>query len=169
MDNLEKYSLKVCPNCGADVEGLIHHCDCCGELLYPKNNLFSYMVYEAGPFFDIQVYLNKIFDALAAISPDRYDSVIRRIEFDFWCYPIKKKTGATYYSSSRRVIVTIRVEEDSYLYGSKKQKLMLLADEMQRNMDALQIQLQKRRLDVDEDLFLQIRTILSQMQAAKID
>lgn len=169
MTATDKYTLKECPNCGADVEGLIHHCDCCGERLYPQKTLFSYMVYDAGPFFDIQVYLNRIFDALAEIPMDSYADVIEKIEFDFWCYPIKKKTGATYYASNKRVIVTIRVEEDEYLYGTKQEKMTMIIDEMRRKMDDLQIRLQERKIDIDEGFFARIRSTLSKARSEKVD
>ena len=85
----------LCPKCGANVEGLIEWCDCCGAKLHPKNTLFSRMVYCTGAFFDIDIYLNQIFDKLNNICPDSYADVLQRIEFDFWCFPIKKKTGVS--------------------------------------------------------------------------
>lgn len=168
MNATDKYNLKECPNCGADVEGLIHHCDCCGELLYPQKTLFSYMVYEAGPFFDIQIYLNRIFDALAAIPMDSYAVFIKKIEFDFWCYPIKKKTGATYYASRKSVIVTIRVEGNKYLHCTKQEKIALLVDEIQKMMDQLENRLYERKIDT-ADLFAQIRMILSKVRNERVD
>ena len=163
MVSKEQYSLKECPNCGADVEGLIHHCDCCGELLYPAQTLFSYIVYEAGPFFDIQIYLNEIFDKLANVPVEPYQEAIRKIEFDFWCYPIKKKTGVTYYPSRKQVIVTIRLDNSDYIFCSKREKMKLLVDEMQSMIDLLEIRLRERRINYGE-LFEQIKEILENVR-----
>lgn len=159
--------LKFCPNCGADVEGLIHHCDCCGELLYPKQTLFSYMVYEAGPFYDIMIYLGKIFDKLAEIPVAPYADVIQSIEFDFWCYPIKKKTGATYYAPRKQVIVTVQVDSEKYLYSTKAEKLELLVDEVHSKMDILYGNLQRRNID-SADLFVQVNNALSKARSEPI-
>lgn len=163
METKEQYGLKECPNCGADVEGLIHHCDCCGELLYPVQTLFSYMVYETGPFFDIQLYLNEIFDKLAEVPVKPYQETIRRIEFDFWCFPIKKKAGVTYYPTRKQVIVTIRLDNSDYIFSSNREKMMLLIAEIQSKMEMLEVRLRERKVDYGE-LFEQIDRILSNVQ-----
>lgn len=168
MGIVKQYNLKECPNCGANVEGLIHHCDCCGELLYPAKTLFSYMVYEAGPFFDIQLYLNKIFDKLTEVPVEPYQDSIRKIEFDFWCYPIKKKTGVTYYPSRKQAIVTIRLDDSDYLVCTKREKMMLLVDEIQSQIDLLQIKLKKREMDYTE-MFEQINGILSMVRNQSLE
>ena len=145
----------LCPKCGANVEGLVHHCDCCGALLNPKQTLFSRMVYCTGAFFDIDIYLNQIFDKLDHISPEPYGNVLQRIEFDFWCFPIKKKTGVSYYGSRKQAIVTIEVDADEYLYRKKEEKLALLTCEVKEKMDMLHQRLAKKKIHID-DLFLRI-------------
>lgn len=167
MPNTEAGRLKECPHCGADVEGLIHYCDCCGEELYPQQSRFSYMVYEAGPFFDIMIYLSIIFDKLAEIPVEPYAEYIQRVEFDFWCYPIKKKTGAVYYASRKQVIATVQVDGNDYLYSSKAEKLNYLADEVQSKMDMLQTRLHKRNIDI-EDLFVCIRNAVQTVKRETI-
>ena len=151
---------KLCPECGANVEGLIHHCDCCGTLLNPVKTMFHTMVYEAGPFFDIAQHLGVIFDKLDKISPEPYSNVLDRIVFDFWCFPIKKKTGVSYYPSRKQVIVTIEIDADEYLYGTKEEKLALLTREVKEKMDILHKRLIKRNIHI-EDLFLQIDNALN--------
>ena len=150
---------KLCPKCGADVEGLIHHCDCCGALLHPKKTMFCTMVYSTGAFFDIGQYLNHIFDQLDKISPEPYTDVLQRIEFDFWCFPIQKRTGVTYYASRKQAIVTIEVDADKYLYGTKEEKLDLLTSEVKEKMELLHNRLLKKNIHID-DLFLQIEAAL---------
>lgn len=160
-------NLKLCPNCGADVEGLILYCDCCGELLDQKESLFSYMVYEAGPYFDIMLYLRKIFDRLADVPTDPYADYIQEIDFDFWCYPIKKKTGPVYYHSRKKAIVTVQVDSNTYLYGTKAEKLAYLIHTVQENMDTLSCRMQAKNIETG-DLFTQIRHVLSQVQYESI-
>ena len=145
--------VKFCPNCGADVEGLIHHCDCCGELLYSKKVLFSRMTYCTGAFFDIDVYLNAIFDRLNEIDSVNYEDVLERIEFDFWCFPIEKRPGVRFYPARKRAIVTIEVDDDAYIYGTKEEKRALLTDEISANLKELRRRFQKRGICAD-DLFV---------------
>ena len=145
----------LCPKCGANVEGLIEWCDCCGAELHPKKTLFSRMTNCTGAFFDIDIYLNQIFDKLDNIPPEPYADVLHRIEFDFWCFPIKKKTDVTYYASRKQAIVTIEVDADEYIYGTKKEKLALLTYEVKDKMDILHQRLLKKKIHID-DLFSQI-------------
>lgn len=145
----------LCPKCGANVEGLIEWCDCCGAALNPKKTLFSRMVYCTGAFFDIDIYLDQIFDRLDNISPEPYGDVLQRIEFDFWCFPIKKRTGVTYYASRKQAIVTVEVDSNEYIYGTKEEKLALLTREVKEKMDMLRQRLRMKNIRMD-DLFLQI-------------
>lgn len=145
----------LCPKCGANVEGLVQWCDCCGAELNPKQALFSRMTYCTGAFFDIDIYLNQIFDKLHNIPPEPYSDVLHKIEFDFWCYPIKKKTGVSYYASRKQAIVTIEVDRAEYLYGSTEEKLALLTCEVKEKMDILHQRLLKKKIYID-DLFQKI-------------
>lgn len=145
----------LCPNCGANVEGLTTWCDCCGAELHPKKTLFSWMVYSTGAFFDIGQYINIIFDKLDDIPPEPYADVIQRIEFDFWCYPIEKKTGVSYYASRKQAIVTIELDADEYIHDTKEEKLALLTGEIKEKMDTLRKRLAKKNIHID-DLFLRI-------------
>lgn len=145
----------LCPKCGANVKGLIEWCDCCGAELNPKKTLFSRMTYCTGAFFDIDTYLKSIFDKLDNIAPEPYAGVLQRIEFDFWCFPIKKKTGVSYYTSRKQAIVTIEVDADEYIYSTKEDKLALLTREVKEKMDLLRQRLMKKKIYID-DLFLQI-------------
>lgn len=146
---------KLCPKCGANVEGLIEWCDCCGAQLYPKRTLFSHMIYCTGAFFDVGKYTNTIFNKLDNIAPEPYEDVLQRIEFDFWCFSIKKKTGVSYYASRKQAIVTIEIDADEYLYSTKEEKLALLTREVKEKIDMLHQRLAKKKIHID-DLFFQI-------------
>ena len=145
----------LCPKCGANVEGLIERCDCCGAALSTKKTLFSRMIYSTDAFFDIGEFINMIFDRLDDISPEPYADSLQKIEFDFWCFPIKKKTGVSYYVSRKQAIITIEVDADKYLYSTKAQKLDLLTREVKEKMDMLHQRLVKKKIYID-NLFMQI-------------
>ena len=145
----------LCPKCGANVEGLIKWCDCCGAELNPKKTMFYRTIYSTNAFFDIGQYTSQLFDRLDNIPPHLYADVLERIEFDFWCFPIKKKTGVSYYPSRKQAIITIEVDGDAYLHGTKEEKFALLTREITEKMDMLQKRLIKKKIHID-DLFLQI-------------
>ena len=155
-------SIKICPNCGADVEGLTHHCDLCGEPLNPKKTLFHTMTYGTGAFYDIGLYLNRIFDRLDQIDPAPYAEVFSRIEFDFWCFPIEKKTGVAYYASRKQAIVTIEIDAEVYLYSTKEEKLALLKSEVAEKLELLRQRLEKNKIPAGS-LFDQIAAALEQV------
>lgn len=67
----------------------------------------------------------------------------------------KKKTGVSYYPSRKQAIITIEVDGDAYLHGTKEEKFALLTREITEKMDMLQKQLIKKKIHND-DLFLQI-------------
>lgn len=150
---------KLCPKCGANVEGLIERCDCCGALLHPKKTLFFRMIYSTGAFFDIGQYTSEIFDKLDGIPPEPYADVLQQIEFDFWCYPIQKKAGVSYYASRKQAIVTIEVDADEYICITKEEKLAFLTREVKEKMEMLHERLTKKKIHID-DLFLRIEEAL---------
>ena len=113
------------------------------------------MTYCTGAFFDIDIYLNQIFDKLDQIPPEPYADVLQRIEFDFWCFSNQKKPGVAYYASRKQAIVTIEVDADGFIYGTKEEKLALLTGEVKAKMDLLRQRLLKKNIYVD-DLFQKI-------------
>ena len=139
----------LCPKCGANVEGLVEWCDCCGAALHPKKTLFSWMTYSTGAFFDIGQYLGEIFEKLDQIPPEPYADYLERIEFDFWCFPIDKKPGISYYASRKQAIVTIAVDADAYLWGTKEEKRGLLLREIKQKLKLLQGRLEKKGIHID--------------------
>ena len=149
----------LCPKCGANVEGLVEWCDCCGAALDPKKTLFSWMTYSTGAFFDIGLYLGEIFEKLDQIPPEPYADYLERIEFDFWCYPIDKRSGVTYYASRKHAIVTIEVDPEEYLWGTKEEKRALLLREVKEKLRLLQGRLEKKDIHID-DLFQRVDGIL---------
>lgn len=157
----------LCPKCGANVEGLIKWCDCCGAELNPKKTMFSWMIYSTDAFFDMGQYTDQIFDKLVNIPPEPYAEVLQRIEFDFWCFPTWKKAGVYYYASRKQAIVTIEVDGDAYIYGTKEEKLALLIGEVKEKMDMLRQQLTKKKIYID-DLFLQIDEALLQARESNV-
>lgn len=152
---------KLCPSCGADVEGLIYRCDLCGALLNPKNTMFSWMVYDTGVLFDIHTFLNQIFDKkLDSIDPTPYAGFIQKIEFDIWGFPIKKKAGVAYYSSRKQAIITVELDVSLYIHSSAEEKLTLLTAILLENLNVLQEKLVKKKIDTI-DLFPRIQRMLN--------
>lgn len=145
--------IKICKHCGANIEGLIHHCDCCGALIHPTRSLFYCTVYGTG------IELCGIPDKLDLIDGEPYADVLQRIDIDIWCFSPKKKTGAAYYPSRKQAIITVELDIESYVRGTKEEKHALLAREIQEKMNILRERIASRHIHMD-DLFLQISKAL---------
>ena len=59
------------------------------------------------------------------------------------------------YASRKQAIVTIEVDADGFIYGTKEEKLALLTGEVKAKMDLLRQRLLKKNIYVD-DLFQKI-------------
>ena len=59
------------------------------------------------------------------------------------------------YASRKQAIVTIEVDADEYIYGTKEDKLALLTREVKEKMDLLHQRLLKKKIYID-DLFRKI-------------
>ena len=61
----------------------------------------------------------------------------------------------SYYASRKQAIVTIEVDADEYIYGTKEKKLALLTHEVKDKMDMLHQRFLKKKIYVG-DLFHRI-------------
>lgn len=80
--------MRLCPNCGANIDGLVGWCDCCGMALLSNEYvvLFEHDYIEAG---DIGKYLNDAVANLNKLGLEQFSSSFSRIELITYCYPIQ--------------------------------------------------------------------------------
>ena len=123
---------KLCPNCQANVEGLVHRCDCCGAPLDKKPSFFiwhTYMTQESG---DLQALTKKIFDEKAVPeNPDHLDYA-QKIIFDIYCYPQDMLGDMTnkviYYRTKKECRIRIVLDYEKYVTSNSFEKTEMITD-----------------------------------------
>ena len=129
MDDIKQ---KLCPNCRANVEGLVHRCDCCGATLDKKPSFFiwhTYMTQESG---DLQALTKKIFDEKAVPeNPDHLDYA-QKIIFDIYCYPQDMLGDVTnkviYYRTKKECRIRIVLDYEKYVTSNSFEKTEMITD-----------------------------------------
>lgn len=119
--------MRLCPNCGANIDGLVGWCDCCGMALLPNEYivLFEHDYIEAG---DIGKYLNDSVANLNKLGLERFSSSFSRIEFITYCYPIQLVRELNLTSSirlsrkDRKATVTVVFNYEVYIKLSTAEK-----------------------------------------------
>ena len=129
MDDIKQ---KLCPNCRANVEGLVHRCDCCGAPLDKKPSFFiwhTYMTQESG---DLQALTKKIFDEKAV--PENLDHLdyAQKIIFDIYCYPQDMLGDVTnkviYYRTKKECRIRIVLDYEKYVTSNSFEKTEMITD-----------------------------------------
>lgn len=118
--------MKSCPNCGANIDGLVGWCDCCGMELLPNEyvNLFEHDYIEAG---DMGKYLNNAVANLNKLGLEQVSS-FSRIELITYCYPVQLVRDLNLTSrirlskKDRRATVTVVFNYEVYIKLSDAEK-----------------------------------------------
>ena len=79
--------MKNCPGCGANVEGLTHHCDCCGALLSTTTSFFIWHTFVTEASGDLYVFMKEIFQKFDGIDYSQHSDILQMIEINVFCYP----------------------------------------------------------------------------------
>lgn len=119
--------MKSCPNCGANIDGLVGWCDCCGMALLSSEYvvLFEHDYIEAG---DIGKYLTNAVANLNKLGLEQFSPSFSRIEFITYCYPAQlvrdlKLTNRIRLSrKARRATVTLVFNYEVYIKLSAAEK-----------------------------------------------
>ena len=163
--------MKYCPNCSANVEGLINHCDCCGAPLDTRIHFFKWGTVEFA--FDFGDCVNKIMSEIESIDTSEYHEFLSQISFLFYCFPKSTAENGNiknrvYYSASRKFAgITILVDYGEYVYDNQnhktyrpfKERIELVAISISRGIHSLQARLREKNLNID-DLTISIDQIL---------
>lgn len=78
--------MKVCPNCGANIEGLLYRCDCCGAMLSNSNSVFVQYTHTMAETGDLGSYMSNILDIINSSRIYEFFP-LDIIAFDIYCYP----------------------------------------------------------------------------------
>lgn len=148
--------MKLCPRCQANVEGLIHHCDCCGALLNNKKHLFFLGIYSLPQCLLLSELTNIFFDEIEPENASQYSSFLDKIDFMLICYPdsmnkaFNKKNHVRYSSKLKKGYITMLIPFNDFIYANKDVKSILITDAILNGLNMLQHRLLKHKLNIDE-------------------
>ncbi len=159
--------MKWCPECGADVEGLLYCCDCCGASLEEKKkSFFTCGVYELPQCLGFSSLTYEMVDALQPENPEKYESFLSEVGIRMICYPESIlvdgniKNRLQYSQKKKYAGLTIIVNFNEFVYANREEKANLVATALLQGVHFLQTRLSKSQLSID-DIVVQAEALLS--------
>lgn len=160
--------MKYCPNCQADVEGLLYYCDCCGGLLDPPpKRFFKCGIYELPQCLGFSALVYEMEDAIQPETPDKYKEFLEWVGISMVCYPkwmledgnIKNKL---YYSAKKKYAgLTIVVDFEGFMKASPEEKSKIVARALLEGIKLLEVRLLKRGFSI-VDTIVDTESVLKQ-------
>lgn len=147
--------MKYCPNCHANIDGLTHHCDCCGALLNPYKSPLIWHVFVTSASGDLSRNIKNLFQKLNSISISQYVDFLSGMIFEFYCYPKEmirslKIKGGVYYSHKRKTIkVKIVLDYDLYINSLQDDKKIMVITEIKKAIICSQQRLERANIFID--------------------
>lgn len=119
--------MKFCPNCGANIEGLISWCDCCGAPL--END--DYIILHAHDFQESGDIANIINAVVARLNQKELHTAIpsiAAIELETYCYPsalvkeLNLRNRSRFSKKTNRATITIVFDYELYVNKTAREK-----------------------------------------------
>ena len=149
--------MKWCPECGADVEGLLYRCDCCGASLEEeKKRFFTCAIYELPQCFGFASLIYEMIDALQPDNPEKYETFLEEVGIRMICYPESLlvdgniKNRLQYSQNKKYAGLTITVNFNDFVYADNAEKANLVATALLHGIHLLQTRLHKSKLSIDD-------------------
>ena len=158
--------MKECPYCGADIEGLVRHCDLCGAPIITKPESFILHTFTAFASVDLPIVCSSLFKSLNNFDLcARYD-FLHCVEVNVYCYPeemleVKKdRTRVRYYSSRKRAVMILELNYNAFVQNTKQGKRQLVCYAVRDGFGLLHKTMGKRAKDIS-DLVAHIDLIMA--------
>lgn len=135
--------MQLCPNCQADITGLIHHCDCCGAPIHQKESFFRWHAFMTADCGDLMVYTREIFDKLEQISDKEVRDDLKSVIFDIFCYPpemckeLKLSPSIRYSRKQQALRLRLIVNYSEYITGDPSAKRSYIVRTIQSGIDTI--------------------------------
>ncbi len=159
--------MKYCPKCGADVEGLLHRCDCCGASLeQQQRRFFNCGIYELPQCLGFSSLIYEMVDALQPKNPEKYEDFLESVGISMVCYPEwmlmdgNIKNRLNYSQKKKYAGITITVNYNDFVSADNKEKANLVATALLQGIHLLQARLHKSQLRID-DIVAQAEVLLN--------
>ena len=148
--------MKLCPRCQANIEGLIHHCDCCGALLNDKKHLFFLGIYSLPQCLLLSELTNIFFDEIEPENASQYSNFLDEIDFMLICYPdsmnkaFNVKNNVRYSPKLKKGYITMLIPFNDFIYANKGVKAVLITEAILNGLRLLQNRLHKYKFNIDQ-------------------
>jgi hypothetical protein len=159
--------MKRCLVCGADVEGLLYYCDCCGASLeVNKKRFFTCVIYELPQCLGFSSLAHEMVDALQPENSEKYESFLSGVGIGMICYPESIiadgniKNRLQYSQKKKYAKLTIVVNFNEFVYANKEKKASLVATALLQGVHLLQTRLSKCQFSIN-DIVFQAEALLS--------
>lgn len=150
--------MELCPKCGANVEGLVHHCDICGASLCTESPppfvvSFCYEFISCSYF---HVLINSMVHEIQPTDTSQYEGFLKQIEIISYCFPESlleegKIKNRVMYSNTKKVgRITIVVDYKEFVLADVSGKARLVAEALCRGISLLQDRMHKYKFDISD-------------------
>ena len=133
--------MKKCKYCGANVEGLVNRCDCCGAPLKQDKLVWqSKVTAHTG---DLPKYLKSVFEKIDDKELDKIFPSLNIIIFEFFCWPedmiaeLNVKNKIFFRRMKKQAVVTTVIPFDDFVGQSNAAKEQLVKSVVKRRMKDL--------------------------------
>lgn len=155
--------MKLCPNCQSNVEGLIHHCDCCGLIFEKEPKYLLWHCFEFSS--DFHINMKAFMESIDQKAFLPYKDFLEKVYIDFCCYPnalleqFKMKSRVRYSAKKKTADIMVTVDYHTYIYAEKKGKQQIVIHAILEALTLLEKRLSKEKRSI-ADFIKNTETIL---------
>lgn len=148
--------MNICPNCGANIEGLTHHCDCCGTPLATETSFFTWHTFVTEASGDLYVFMRDLFQKLDEIDFSYCTNILQNLEINVFCYPesiiMEQKIRNRLYllTTRKKARLTLVLNYDKYINSSRSEKKELLALELKLGLKRVEEKVPELEPEIDK-------------------
>lgn len=141
--------MELCSKCGANIEGLVNHCDCCGAPIVMHDDFISWHTFVMQASGDLSFFANKLFLRVVPPNIPLHLEKVRKIEFELYCYPQdiicseRLSTGVYYSKVKGKVRVRVIVDYDVYVSKTTQMRKIMVADAIMQGICLIKKRLAK--------------------------
>ena len=155
--------MKICLSCGANIEGLIHHCDCCGAEINPQKKFWLWSSFECA--YDFHTYVNTIMQSLQSMENIEGCADIEEISLGFYCYPdfmlksLNIKKSVRYSSLKKNVQISMFVNYFDFVNADRVKKKQIVIHAILEALEMVEKRLLKSKRCLYRQRFVELGKI----------
>jgi len=148
--------MKICPKCGANVDGLIDRCDCCGSSLEATKNFFVCALFELPQCLMFSTIARKMILEIQPSNSLYYSTFLEQVGFSLICYPKSMllaeniKQRIVFYKKEKYASLTLLIDFNEYVSSYNFYKEHLVANAIIQGLQMLEKRLNKSDYSICE-------------------